>query len=152
MRHSLTLWTWSSSLFYKCATAYRGNAFFPRYLFSGKRKREEKKHLSNPHLPPQHHCAKQRAKATGVAVRGHTAAVASTQPNKSLPGMRSASCFPSETVQCLCTEENAGGFLLRVPNFFSSAGFSLPTLPLTLAVFLWIAFKWKFQSLQNRCI
>lgn len=96
--------------------------------FSGKRKRTKKS--QQPLLAPITLSCKTE-KAISVAIRGHTASAASTQPSKFVTGMRSASCFPSETVQCLCTEESAGGFLLHFTNF--SAGFSLPTLPLTFA-------------------
>lgn len=98
------------------------------YLFQGKEK-EQKKSKQPPLAPITLSCKTE--KAISVAIRGHTAAAASTQPSKFVTGMRSASCFPYETVQCLCTEETAGGFLLHFTNFF--AGFSLPTLPLTFA-------------------
>lgn len=119
-----------SSLFFKQATAYKVNTFF-HVSFSGKRKRTKKS--QQPLLAPITLSCKTE-KAISVAIRGHTAAAASTQPSKFVTGMRSASCFPSETVQCLCTEESTGGFLLYFTNFF--AGFSLPTLPLTFAVWL----------------
>lgn len=125
--------------------------FSSRVSFSGKRKREEQKkskqRLPQPLLP--NISVRNRGKATGVAVRGHTAAVASAQPSKPLLGMRSARCFPSETVRCVHKGESAGGVLLSFPNACLPAGFSFPTLPLTIAVFLWMAFKQPFQSLQD---
>lgn len=70
------------------------------YLFSGKIKREEQIYQSNPCLLPVTPLC-ETEKATGVAIRGHTAAVVSTQSSKPLIGMRSGSCFPSETVHYL---------------------------------------------------
>lgn len=48
-----------------------------------------------------------------------------------------------------CTEESAGGFLLSFPSVCLSAGFSLPTLPFTLAICLGLLLREIFKACRT---
>lgn len=119
-------WSWHevSSLFSKHVTAHRVYTLFPCLLSQENRKKEKKRKKTGTQkakwpssFPPRYHWAKPRGKATGVAIRGHAAAVASAQPSKPLPGLSSASCFPAEAVRCLRAAGSAEGWPLSFQIF-----------------------------------
>lgn len=137
----------ASSLFSKHATAYRVNTFFPRIFFQEKEKRRTKKSKQPLPLPAQHHCAKQRESNWCCHKRAHCSCSFNTAQKIS---PRNEKCQLLPLWDCsVCVLKKVQEAFYSVSEMF--AGFSLPTLPLTLAVFLWIAFNWKVQNLQNCC-